>query len=112
MTETDELARAFKALANPNRLKIYREFLEYWQQGLQKYPEGVPQGCLLAEGIQRLNISAPTVSHHIKELANAGLITTTREGRQLYCSINPEMRDRLVAFLAAAKTPLEDTGTE
>ncbi len=103
MADTDELARAFKALANPNRLKIYREFLEYWQQGLQKYPEGVPQGCLLAEGIQRLNISAPTVSHHIKELTNAGLITTTREGRQLHCAIDPGMRNQLLRFLEGAE---------
>lgn len=98
MTDSRTLARAFKALSNPNRLEIYREFVRYCDQGEQASLTDVPAACLLAEGIKRLNIGAPTISHHIKELVDAGLITTSRQGRQLLCSVEPEMRQRLQAF--------------
>jgi predicted transcriptional regulator len=41
--------------------------------------------------MQNLNIGAPTVSHHVKELVHAGLITTERRGKQLVCTINSAM---------------------
>lgn len=46
--------------------------------------------CLIADIIERLKIGAPTVSHHLKELANADLITTERRGKFLMARINPE----------------------
>ncbi|PKM22756.1 MAG: ArsR family transcriptional regulator [Gammaproteobacteria bacterium HGW-Gammaproteobacteria-14] len=98
MTDSDSLARAFKALSHPNRLEIYREFVRYWEQGQQASIDEVPAGCLLAEAIKRLNIGAPTVSHHIKELVDAELITTSRQGRQMFCAIEPQMRERLRTF--------------
>ena len=92
------LARAFKALGNANRLKIYQAFVQYWQEGRDAPVDDVPAGCLLGEAVRRLNIGAPTVSHHIKELVDAGLITTSRQGRQLFCSVEPEMREKMRAF--------------
>ena len=65
----------------------------------------VPAGCLLAEGIKRLNIGAPTVSHHIRELVDAGLITTSRHGRQLFCAVEPVMRERLRLFFESSPAP-------
>lgn len=97
MSDSEVLARAFKALSHPNRLEIYQEFVRYWEQG-QPASLDVPAGCLLAEGIKRLNIGAPTVSHHIRELVDAGLITTSRHGRQLFCAVEPVMRERLRRF--------------
>ena len=101
MSETTDLARAFKALSNPNRLRIYLAFARYSDQGEPAPVQDMPMGCLLGEAIKRLNIGAPTVSHHIKELVDAGLITTTRQGRQLFCAVEPDMRHKLRAFFDA-----------
>jgi DNA-binding transcriptional ArsR family regulator len=49
----------------------------------------------------RLKIGAPTVSHHLKELVNAQLVSTERQGKYLTCSINPEAMQRLEAFFAS-----------
>ncbi|MDF1820154.1 MAG: metalloregulator ArsR/SmtB family transcription factor [Alcanivoracaceae bacterium] len=103
MSDTADMARAFKALSNPNRLKIYLAFARYCDQGQPAPVKDMPVGCLLGEAIKRLNIGAPTVSHHIKELVDAGLITTSRQGRQLFCAVEPAMRDKLQAFFAPAK---------
>lgn len=102
MADNGNLARAFKALSNPNRLRIYREFVRYCDSGQPAPVEDMPMGCLLGEAIKRLNIGAPTVSHHIKELVDAGLITTMRQGRQLFCAVEPGMRDQLREFFSDA----------
>jgi DNA-binding transcriptional ArsR family regulator len=48
--------------------------------------------------MQRLNIGAPTVSHHVRELAEAGLIRVEREGRRRYCHAQPQMQATLAQF--------------
>lgn len=37
-----------------------------------------------------LKLGAPTISHHMKELENAGLITTERKGKYLSARVNPD----------------------
>lgn len=46
--------------------------------------------CDVGELAEKLGVSAPSVSHHLKELRRAGLIETTRQGRHVYCSLNRE----------------------
>lgn len=94
MTDTRRLANAFKALSNPNRLKIYLEILDR----RSKQVAAQDCGCGLTDFIQKLNIGAPTVSHHIKELVNAGLIEVERHGKFMTCYLNDDMREELKAF--------------
>lgn len=45
--------------------------------------------CCVGELNQQLNIASSTLSHHLKELNRAGLVHMEREGKQIFCSINP-----------------------
>lgn len=88
--ELDKLSRAFKALSNPNRLAIYLEVLRQHRTEIKS--------CGLSHLIDSLDIGAPTISHHTKELVDAGLITVQREGRFIRCALDEGMRVRLAAF--------------
>lgn len=95
--ETDRLARAFKALSNPNRLQIYTEILRRQRSAL-----GPEHSCALFDFINSLEIGAPTVSHHIKELVNAGLITVERDGKYLACALDEDTRRALRDFFGGS----------
>lgn len=83
----DRLARMFRALGNPHRLRLFMNLLEESRLDLAK---GRIHDCFLAKLIAGIDLGAATVSHHVKELADAGLIQTQREGKQLICSVDPE----------------------
>ena len=83
--ELQRLAKAFKALSHPNRLRIYTEILK---QTPARIDTGC--GCFLSEVVRSPRIGAPTISHHIKELVNADLITVERQGKFLVCKVNPK----------------------
>lgn len=91
----EQLVRAFRALGHPNRLAIYLTLLA---QEKTELPH-----CSLSALIDRLDIGAPTVSHHTRELVNAGLIRVSRDGKYLHCTLNEAMRARLAAFFDPAK---------
>jgi DNA-binding transcriptional ArsR family regulator len=95
--DIDRIARMFKALSNPNRLRLFMNLLEESKLDLAK---GRIHDCFLVKLLGGLgDIGAPTVSHHVKELADAGLIDTQRDGKQLICSVNPEGLAELRAAL-------------
>jgi len=91
-TDVKRLARVFKALSNPHRLQLFMNLLEESRLDLAR---GRVHDCFLVKLLGDLPIAPPTVSHHVKELADAGLITTEREGKQLICTINPAALDDL-----------------
>ena len=91
MPDAGRLARIFRALSNPNRLRIYGEILKNDETKLD-----VGCGCQLSKvvrSLRSLDIGSPTISHHVKELVNAELITAEREGKFLVCRINPKTRE-------------------
>ncbi|BES72975.1 metalloregulator ArsR/SmtB family transcription factor [Marinobacter nanhaiticus D15-8W] len=92
-SQSERLARAFKALSNPNRLRIYQQIKQ------ARVSEMTDSGCKLVDFINSLKVGAPTVSHHIKELVNAGLIRVEKEGKFVTCHLEEDMQWELRAFL-------------
>jgi DNA-binding transcriptional ArsR family regulator len=91
-----QLSRAFKALSNPNRLQIYLEVLSHRQSGITA-PEA---GCGIADLIGKLSVGAPTISHHVKELVDAGLVSVEKNGKYVTCHLNENMQKHLSAFFS------------
>lgn len=102
--ETRELALAFRALGNPHRLAIYIRLLQHAES---KNP-ALLNSCALQELIDKLDIGAPTISHHVKELVTAGLISVTRDGKYLRCKLNEDRRRELSKLLGSCKHDLND----
>ena len=85
----DELAHAFKALADPVRLRLLSL--------IAAAPGGCACSCDLEVPVGK---SQPTVSHHLSVLADAGLITKEKQGRWVMCSVDPDRLAQLRDALA------------
>lgn len=100
-----DLAEAFQALSNPNRLTLMKRLLERSVSCSEaERPEECemdPTCCGFGELAEELDIGKATVSHHLKELRRAGLVERTREGRRVYVRANTERIDELRRFLDA-----------
>ncbi len=93
------LVKMFKALGNPNRFQLFTEMLRARAAGVGYQPDA---SCSLTAIVERLSIGAPTVSHHMKELVNADLVHTERDGKFLRCEVNDSALAELQAFLAGS----------
>ena len=79
---------ALKALADPMRLRLLSHI--------------AAQDCAAVcscELTEELGISQPTVSHHMKRLVEAGLVTREKRGRWAHYTVVPEAFARLRALL-------------
>ncbi len=90
------LARVFKALSNENRLELFLEILKIHETCF----ETECGECFITDIMDTMNIGAPTVSHHMKELSGAGLVITERKGKFLTARINDEMLKEIVQLLS------------
>ena len=84
-----ELAKGFAALADPVRLRLFSMIAS----------AGTCCSCDLVEPIGK---SQPTVSHHTKVLADAGLITGEKAGRWVNWTVVPERLEQLRSSLATS----------
>lgn len=98
------LAKKFKALGNPNRFQLFAEILSAHEAN---YEAG--HDCFLQTIMQGLKIAPPTVSHHLKELVNAGLISTELKGKLLTCTVDTEALKELELFFARARAGRRNT---
>jgi ArsR family transcriptional regulator, arsenate/arsenite/antimonite-responsive transcriptional repressor len=92
--DTKKMARVFKALSNPNRLELYLQIVKKHETSYKTNCD-----CLISDITKSLNIGAPTISHHLKELANAELIFTERKGKYLVARVNEEMINEMNELL-------------
>lgn len=89
-TEAEDLADAFAALADPVRLRLLSLIAD----------AGEICACDLLEPLGK---SQPTVSHHTRALADAGLIFGEKRGRWVWWSVIPERVAELRGALASKK---------
>ena len=85
----DELAALFKAVADPVRLRLL---------SLIACHEG-GESCV-CDLLDAFDMTAPSVSYHLKILREAGLISSERRGTWVYYRVNPEVMARMSAVLA------------
>ncbi len=95
--DTEQLAGAFKALSNPHRLSIFRRLASCCLPGGACNTETEMYECVGKLG-RDLGIAPSTISHHIKELYQAGLIKMKRRGQTVECWVDPETLDSLAEF--------------
>ena len=94
--DAEELAAAFKAIADPGRLRL----LSY----IAQQPGAETCVCYL---VQPLGLAQPTVSHHLKVLTEAGLLARERRGTWMFYRLVPGRVEALRQALAlpSGKTP-------
>jgi ArsR family transcriptional regulator len=90
--QAEDLARAFAALADPVRLRLLSLVAE----------AGELCSCDL---LRPLGKAQPTVSHHTKVLADAGLITGEKRGRWVWWRVVPERLEETRRALAPERVP-------
>jgi len=88
-------ARIFKALGCEQRLRVLR-LLKQWG-GMDACCDGVEKAFTRASA--ELKVSRSTLSHHFKELEQAGLIVCERNGQAMTCKINEKVLQEVQAFL-------------
>jgi ArsR family transcriptional regulator len=82
----DEVAQIGKALGEPNRLAIYTQIAQHDE-------------LFCGEMHAKHTISAATLSHHLKVLHDLGLITSRKEGLNVYYRAIPEKFAGYVRYL-------------
>lgn len=88
--EIADLALCLEKLGHPTRLEIFRLLVRAGHDGLAV---GAIQ--------RRLEVPASTLSHHLGNLVDAGLVVRQREGRVLRCKADYARMDAVVAALTA-----------
>ncbi|WP_040781331.1 ArsR/SmtB family transcription factor [Nocardia pneumoniae] len=86
-----DLASVFKALADPVRLRLLSVVASHAGQ----------EACVcdLSEGF---DVSQPTISHHLKVLREAGLLSSERRGSWVYYRVEPTVLRQLSQLLDIA----------
>jgi DNA-binding transcriptional ArsR family regulator len=79
---------ALGALAQESRLGVFRLLV-------QRGPDGLAAGDIA----ERLGIPPATLSFHLGQLAQAGLVISTRNGRSIVYTADYEGMERLMAYL-------------
>ncbi len=86
--EQNELATMMKALGHPARIAILQAIIK-------------ANTCICGELVEELGLAQPTISQHLKELKNAGIIQGTIEGVKVCYCIEPKAWKLLQKNMAA-----------
>ena len=90
MLSEKDIATIFKAFCDENRIRI-----------LQLLLDGEKCACRLLE---EMNITQPTLSHHMKILCDSGIVVGRKEGKWIHYSLSEEGIESAQRYLALLKT--------
>ncbi|MEM7287867.1 MAG: metalloregulator ArsR/SmtB family transcription factor [Actinomycetota bacterium] len=85
--DAGQLAARFKAIADPVRLQILSRLA------------AAPNGVCVCDFVDDLDRSQPTISHHLKVLGDAGLVTREQRGKWAWSHIESAELETLADFL-------------
>lgn len=85
--EADRAAAVFKALGDPVRLRLLSRIA------------ASDDGELCVCDLLDVGVSQPTVSHHLKRLREAGLLTSRRDGSWIHYRLVPGVLDAVASLL-------------
>ena len=96
---TDPDVTLLAALADPTRLSIVRQLAEAGRAGM----------ICACDFVECCNVSQPTISHHLKVLREAGVVTSERRGTNIYYGLDDRFAARFAAIgvTLAGLVPLE-----
>ncbi len=87
--DAEAVARTFKALGDPTRVRI-----------LSIVASHADQEACVCDLQEPLELSQPTVSHHLKILMDAGFLTRSKRGTWAYYALVPGSLDSVAGVLA------------
>ncbi|MCC7104649.1 MAG: winged helix-turn-helix transcriptional regulator [Chloroflexi bacterium] len=97
--ERGRLVGLFRALGDPRRLEVFRLI------AAQASP------ICVCDVVERFEVSQPTISHHLKVLREAGLVTVSRRGLWAYYAVDARGLERLATTLRALASAEPPTAT-
>lgn len=86
--EISNIVNRLSALAQESRLLVFHRLVE-----------AGPEGLAAGEISEELDIPAPTLSFHLKDLRQAELVSSTREGRSIIYTANYQSINEVIAYL-------------
>lgn len=95
--EQNEIAAMAKAIAHPARIAILQELLK-------------ANACICGDLVDELGLAQATISQHLKELKNVGLIQGTIEGTSICYCINPTVWNTYKQIFATFFRQMDTTG--
>ena len=93
--EQNELANLFKAISHPARIAIIQYLLTV-------------DTCICGDIVNELPLAQPTVSQHLKELKNVGIIKGTIEGTAICYCLNPEKMEKIENYFGGISKELKN----
>lgn len=96
--DVKKTANIFKAFCDENRIRI-----------LQLLQGGEKCACMLLE---EMNITQPTLSHHMKILCDSGIVTGRKEGKWMHYSISEAGIERAQEYLISLNDIKEENYNE
>lgn len=87
--ENNTASRAFATIGHPDRLGVFRLLMRF-----------TPKGVRPTEIAEAMGLKQNTLSHHLADLVAAGLVRVRRDGRSLFYSVDLDMVEGLIGYLA------------